>query len=162
MHQYPSLGIASMLQRKGNPIYLVPVLLQKLPEVSVWSQIRLRGFTLDYISGFIPLAFSSPKGSTRQWGYLPIVGVWFLQWFCHFNNVFHARGSPFATVPVSLTSTCSWYGKCCCPLPCLFDPREVFYFPPTSHFWGAFPYLPPEDTCARGTRLPHTIVILCV
>ena len=32
MHEDPLLGIAGMLQRKGNPIHLVPVPMQKLPE----------------------------------------------------------------------------------------------------------------------------------
>ena len=46
----------------------------------IWSQICLKGFTPDFLSGFTPLAFASPKAPTRQSGYLPIVGDW-SQWF---------------------------------------------------------------------------------
>ena len=31
---------------------------------------------------------------------------------------------------------------------------ERFYFPPTTHIWKAFPYLPPGDASNRGYMLP--------
>ena len=87
MRQDPPLDIANMHQRKVNPLHLVPILLQKLLDVSVWWQTCLSGFTLEFLSWFTPLAFTSPKTPTRQWGYLPIVGVWFSWWFYCFNNM---------------------------------------------------------------------------
>ena len=32
------------------------------------------GFTPDFLSGFTPITFTSPKAPTRQMGYLAIVG----------------------------------------------------------------------------------------
>ena len=66
------LGNAGMLQRKGNPMHLVPVLLQKLPEVCHFDH-RSSGFTPDFLSWFTFLAFASPNAPTRQWGYFSIV-----------------------------------------------------------------------------------------
>ena len=41
MRQDPPLGVASILQRKGNLIHLVPVLLQKLPEECQFDSLSL-------------------------------------------------------------------------------------------------------------------------
>ncbi|KAJ4429019.1 hypothetical protein ANN_26015 [Periplaneta americana] len=45
-------------------------------------------------------------------------------------------------------------------LPCLFGPREVFDFPPSTHIWEAFPYPPPRDTLSRDTDSPEKKSIL--
>ena len=72
----PPLDMAGMLQKKRNSIPLVPVLLQKLPEVCQFAHSSpLGAFTPDFLSGYTPPAFATPKAPTRQWGYLPIVGV---------------------------------------------------------------------------------------
>ena len=56
MCQDPPLGVAGMLQKKGNPIHLVPVLLQKLLEECQFDQ----GFTLVFSFGvdFFSLSYS--------------------------------------------------------------------------------------------------------
>ena len=61
MHQDLPLGIAEMRQRKGNPIHLVPVQLQKLLE-ECQSQIRLRGFTPVFSFWVDSLSLSYPLG----------------------------------------------------------------------------------------------------
>ena len=60
MHQDPHLGVAVVLQRKGNPIHLVPVPLQKLPE-----QLCLRGFTPVFSYGVDSLSLSYPLGDNK-------------------------------------------------------------------------------------------------
>ena len=66
----PPLGVAGMLQRKGNPIYLVPVPLQKLLEECQFDHRSACGASHRFfLSGLNPLAFVSPK-VTRPWYYL--------------------------------------------------------------------------------------------
>ena len=65
MRQDPHLGIAGMLQRKGNPIHLVPVPLQKLPEECQFDQIRLRSFTSVFSFGVDSLRLSYPLGDHK-------------------------------------------------------------------------------------------------
>ena len=64
MRQDPSLIVAGMLQRKGNPIHLVPVPLQKLPE-ECQSQIHLRGFTPVFSFRVDSLSLSYPLGDHK-------------------------------------------------------------------------------------------------
>ena len=60
-----------MLQRKGNPIYLVPVPLQKLLEECQLDHRSTFGASLRFfLSGLTPLAFSIHLVTTRQWYYL--------------------------------------------------------------------------------------------
>ena len=50
MRQDPPLGVAGMLQRKGNPIHLVPVQLQKLPEECQFDHRSACGASLRFFS----------------------------------------------------------------------------------------------------------------
>ena len=62
MRQDPPLGIAGMLQKKGNPKHVVPVPLQKLPEECQFDHRSACGASLRFfLLGLIPLAFPVHK-----------------------------------------------------------------------------------------------------
>ena len=52
---------------KDEPIRSVPAQLQELPEGFTLFHQPPRGSTPDFLSGFTPIAFTSPKATTRQW-----------------------------------------------------------------------------------------------
>ena len=64
MRQDPPLGVAGMLQRKGNPIHLVPVLLQKLSEVSLITD-PPAGLHSGFSFGVDSLSLSYPLGDHK-------------------------------------------------------------------------------------------------
>ena len=65
MRQDPPLGVAGMLQRKGNPIHLVPVLLQKLPEECQFDYKSTWGFTSVFSFGVDSLSLSYSLGDHK-------------------------------------------------------------------------------------------------
>ena len=66
MRQDPLLGVAGMLQRKRNPIHLVPVPLQKLPEECQFDHRSACGASLWFLSfGVDSLSLSYPLGDHK-------------------------------------------------------------------------------------------------
>ena len=66
MRQDPLLGVAGMLQRKGNPINLVPVPLQKLPEECQFEHRFVYGASLlFFLFGVDSLSLSYPLGDHK-------------------------------------------------------------------------------------------------
>ena len=61
-------------ERKPN-IFGTSFAAETAGNVSIWSQIHLRGFTLDFPSGFTLLALPLPRHPQGS-SYLPIVWVW--------------------------------------------------------------------------------------
>ena len=62
LRQDPPFGVAGMLQRKGKPVHLVPVLLQKLLEECQFDHRSAFGASFQFfLSGLTPLAFSIHK-----------------------------------------------------------------------------------------------------
>ena len=60
-----------MLKKTGNPIHLMPVPLQKLPQECQFDHRSAFGASFRFfLSGLTPLAFSIHSVSTRQWYYL--------------------------------------------------------------------------------------------
>ena len=66
MRQDPPLGVAGMLQGKGNPIHLVPIPLQKLPEECQFDhRPACGGFTPVFSFGVDSLSLSYPLGDHK-------------------------------------------------------------------------------------------------
>ena len=65
MRQDPPLGVAGMLQRKGNPIHLVPVPLQKLPEECQFDHRSACGASLQFFFRVDSLSLSYPLGDHK-------------------------------------------------------------------------------------------------
>ena len=65
IHQDPLFGVAGMLQRKGNPIHLVPVPLQKLPEKCQFDHRSAQGFTPVFSFVVDSLSLSYPLGDHK-------------------------------------------------------------------------------------------------
>ena len=66
MRQDPPLGFAGMLQRKGKPIHLVPVPLQKLPEECQFDHRSACGSSHEFfLSGIDSLSLSYPLGDHK-------------------------------------------------------------------------------------------------
>ena len=66
MRQDPPLSVTGMLQRKGNPIHLVPVPLQKLPEEYQFDhRSACGGFTAVFSFGVDSLSLSYPLGDHK-------------------------------------------------------------------------------------------------
>ena len=64
MRQDPPLGVVGMLQRKGNPIHLVPFPLQKLPEECQFDH-RSQGFTPVFSFGVDSLSLTYRLGDHK-------------------------------------------------------------------------------------------------